>query len=34
MEAGFYSTLPLLLALLAIQQGRSFAWDVNGAKPV
>ncbi|MGD0499152.1 MAG: Gfo/Idh/MocA family oxidoreductase [Bryobacteraceae bacterium] len=34
METGFYSTLPLLLALLAIQQGRSFGWDANGMKPV
>jgi predicted dehydrogenase len=34
METGFYSTLPLLLALLAIRQGRSFAWDGGEAKPV
>jgi hypothetical protein len=34
IETGFYSTLPLLLALLAIQQGRSFAWGQDAAKPV
>jgi hypothetical protein len=33
MEIGFYSTLPCLIALLAIQQGRSFVWDGKAAKP-
>ena len=33
MEVGFYSTLPCLIALLAIQQGRSFAWDGKAARP-
>lgn len=34
IEVGFYSSLPCLIALLAIQQGRSFAWDGKTAKPV
>lgn len=34
METGFYSTLPCLIALLAIQQGRSFVWDGKTARPV
>lgn len=34
MEIGFYSTLPCLIALMAIQQGRSFAWDGKTAKAV
>jgi len=33
METGFYSTLPCLIALLAIQQGRSFVWDGKDARP-
>jgi predicted dehydrogenase len=33
IEVGFYSTLPALLALLSIQQGRSFTWDGKAAKP-
>jgi predicted dehydrogenase len=33
IEIGFNSTLPCLLALLAIQQGRSFTWDGKVAKP-
>jgi predicted dehydrogenase len=33
-EVGFYSTLPCLIALMAIQQGRPFAWDGNAVKPV
>jgi predicted dehydrogenase len=34
METGFYSTLPCLIALLAIQQRRSFLWDGKSARPV
>jgi predicted dehydrogenase len=34
MQIGFYSTLPCLIALLAIQQRRSFVWDGKTAKPV
>jgi predicted dehydrogenase len=34
IETGFYSTLPTLIALLAIQQGRSFAWRDGAAQPV
>jgi predicted dehydrogenase len=34
IEVGFYSSLPCLIALLAIQQGRSFTWDGKTAKPV
>jgi hypothetical protein len=34
IEIGFNATLPCLIALLAIQQGRSFAWDGKTAKPV
>jgi len=33
IEIGFHSTLPCLLALLAIREGRSFAWDGKMAKP-
>jgi predicted dehydrogenase len=33
IEVGFYSTLPALLALLSIQQGRSFTWDGKAARP-
>ena len=32
-EIGFSSTLPCLLALLAIREGRSFVWDGTTAKP-
>jgi len=34
IEIGFHVTLPCLIALLAIQQGRSFAWDGKAAKAV
>lgn len=34
IEIGFYSTLPCLLGVLAIRQGRSFTWDGRKAKPV
>ena len=34
METGFNSTLPTLLAVLSIRQGRSFTWDGTTAKPV
>ena len=34
MEVGFHSTLPCLIALLAIQQRRSFTWDGQAAKAV
>lgn len=33
IDVGFHSSLPCLLGLLAIQQGRTFAWDGNAAKP-
>ena len=33
MEVGFYSSLPCLIALLAIQNGRSFVWDGKTARP-
>ncbi len=33
-EVGFYSTLPCLIGLMAIQQGKSFAWDGKTAKAV
>ena len=33
IEIGFHSTLPCLIALLAIRQGRSFTWDGKTAKP-
>ena len=33
LETGFYSSLPCLLALMAIQQGRSLVWDGETAKP-
>jgi hypothetical protein len=26
-ETGFYSTLPLLMGLLAIQNGKTYKWD-------
>lgn len=34
IEIGFNSTLPCLLGLLAIQQGRTFAWDGKAANAV
>ena len=34
MEIGFYSTLPCLLGVLAVRQGKSFTWDGNKAWPV
>jgi predicted dehydrogenase len=34
METGFYSSLPCLLAVMSIRQGRSFTWDGNAAKAV
>jgi predicted dehydrogenase len=34
METGFYSTLPLLMALLAIQQRQTLVWDGSAAAPV
>jgi predicted dehydrogenase len=33
IEIGFYSSLPCLLAVMAIQAGRSIAWDGKTAKP-
>ena len=33
IEIGFHSTLPCLIALLAIRQRRSFTWDGTTAKP-
>ncbi len=33
IEIGFNATLPCLIALLAIQQGRSFTWDGTAARP-
>jgi hypothetical protein len=34
METGFYSSLPCLLAVMSIRQGRSFTWDGKAAKAV
>jgi hypothetical protein len=34
IDIGFHSSLPCLLGLLAIQEGRTFAWDGNAAKAV
>jgi len=34
IEIGFHSTLPCLLGLLAIREGRTFAWDGEQASPV
>jgi predicted dehydrogenase len=34
IEIGFHSSLPCLLGVLAIQQGRNIAWDGNSAKTV
>jgi predicted dehydrogenase len=33
IEIGFHSTLPCLLGILAIRQGRSFTWDGTKANP-
>lgn len=33
IEIGFNSTLPTLIALLAIQQGKTFTWDGRSARP-
>jgi predicted dehydrogenase len=32
IDVGFYSSLPCIIALMAIQQGRPFAWDGKTAK--
>lgn len=34
IEIGFQSTLPCLLALLAVREGRTFSWDGREARPV
>ncbi len=34
VETGFYSTLPLLMGVMAIRYGRTFAWDGRTSKPV
>jgi hypothetical protein len=34
VETGFFSTLPLLMGVLAIRFGRTYAWDGKTAKPV
>ena len=34
MEIGFYSSLPVLLAVMSIRQGRTFTWDGTAAKAV
>jgi predicted dehydrogenase len=34
IEIGFHSTLPCLLALLAIREGRSYGWNGTAAVPV
>jgi predicted dehydrogenase len=34
MEMGFYSSLPCLLAVMSIRQGRTFTWDGSAAKAV
>jgi hypothetical protein len=34
IEIGFHSSLPCLLGIVAIQQGRTIAWDGNAAKAV
>ena len=34
IDIGFYSSLPCILALMAIQQGRAFTWDGKTAKAV
>jgi predicted dehydrogenase len=34
IEIGFYSSLPCLLGIEAIRQGRAIAWDGTSAKPV
>ena len=33
LEIGFHATLPCLVGLMAIQQGRAFVWDGNNARP-
>jgi predicted dehydrogenase len=33
MEIGFYSSLPCLLAIMSIRQGKSFTWDAENMKP-
>jgi hypothetical protein len=34
METGFYSSLPCLLAVMSIRQGRAFTWDGKAVKAV
>jgi hypothetical protein len=34
VETGFYSTLPLLMGVMAVRYGKTFGWDGKAAKPV
>ena len=34
LEVGFYASLPCLLAVKAVREGRSFRWDDAGKKAV
>jgi predicted dehydrogenase len=34
LEIGFYATLPTLLAVMAVRQGRSFKWDDSARKAI
>jgi predicted dehydrogenase len=34
VETGFYSTLPLLMGVMAIRYGKMYAWDGKTARPV
>ncbi len=34
LEIGFYASLPTLLAVMAVREGRSFKWDDAGKKAV
>jgi hypothetical protein len=34
LEIGFYASLPCLLAVKAVREGRSFKWDDAGKKAV
>jgi hypothetical protein len=34
LEIGFYATLPCLLGVMAVREGRSFKWDNQALKAV
>jgi hypothetical protein len=33
IEIGFYSSLPCLLGIMAIREGKAFTWDAENMRP-